>query len=45
MKREEPDNRLPWQVRDEIAQAEHLLATNPWQKAVQVGGRIFLRRG
>ena len=45
MKREEPDNRLPWQVRDEITQAEGLMSVTPWDKAVMVGGKLFLRRG
>lgn len=44
MKREEPDHRLPWQVQQEITQAEHLMAPGPWQKVVQAGGRIFLNR-
>ncbi len=45
MKREEPQNQLSWQVRDEIHQAEGLMSHSPWDKAVMVGGKLFLRRG
>ncbi|MGQ0844991.1 MAG: hypothetical protein ACT4QF_12725 [Sporichthyaceae bacterium] len=43
-KREEPVNQLPRQVRADIAQAEHLMVHTPWEKAVMVGGKLFLRR-
>lgn len=45
MKNDEPQPRLPWQVRDEIVQAEGLMSGSTWDKAVLVGGKLFLRRG
>lgn len=44
MKREQPQHELPWQVQDEIVQAEILMTHNPWERAVLVGGKLFLRR-
>jgi hypothetical protein len=40
-----PQTRLPWQVQDEIVQAEDLMSESAWDKAVLLGGKLFLRRG